>query len=70
MQISPDGAMAATVSQEKTCKVFDVVNFDMINMLKLDFVPVCCGWIFQRWDWIPEHMSIVYRIEFVKQSID
>ena len=47
-QISPDGSMAATVSQEKTCKVFDVVNFDMINMLKLDFVPVCCGWIFQR----------------------
>ena len=47
-QISPDGSMAATVSQEKTCKVFDVVNFDMINMLKLEFVPVCCGWIFQR----------------------
>lgn len=50
MQISPDGCIAATVSQEKTCKVFDVINFDMINMLKLDFVPVCCGWIFQSGD--------------------
>lgn len=30
---------------DKTVKVFDVINFDMINMIKLDFVPNCTEWI-------------------------
>jgi len=28
--------------------VFDVVNFDMINMVKLDYVPRTCAWTFKR----------------------
>ena len=35
--VSADGAMCATIGEDNTCKVFDVVNFDMIMMLKLDF---------------------------------
>ncbi|CED84173.1 peptidyl-prolyl cis-trans isomerase [Phaffia rhodozyma] len=43
---SSDGTVFATVGSDG-CKVFDVVNFDMINMLKLDFEPKTCCWIHQ-----------------------
>uniref|UniRef100_A0A0X3P7H6 peptidylprolyl isomerase n=1 Tax=Schistocephalus solidus TaxID=70667 RepID=A0A0X3P7H6_SCHSO len=43
LAISSDGELACTVSEDKTAKIFDVVNFDMISMMKLNFVPrVCC----------------------------
>ncbi|KAL7058377.1 hypothetical protein AAHC03_016469 [Spirometra sp. Aus1] len=43
LAISSDGELACTVSEDKTAKIFDVVNFDMISMMKLAFVPrVCC----------------------------
>ncbi|KAI0259831.1 hypothetical protein BC834DRAFT_1045054 [Gloeopeniophorella convolvens] len=29
-------------------KVFDVVNFDMINMIKLGFMPKACCWVHRR----------------------
>ena len=32
---------------DKTVKIFDVLNFDMINFLKLDYLPQCCCWV--RW---------------------
>ncbi len=38
-----NGTLLCTISLDKTLKIFDVINFDMINMMKLDFVPsVCC----------------------------
>ncbi|GAB6022344.1 Peptidylprolyl isomerase domain and WD repeat containing protein 1 [Chamberlinius hualienensis] len=39
------GTLFCSVSNDKSLKVFDVVNFDMINMLKLEFIPYCCEWI-------------------------
>jgi len=45
---SRDGSLLATVGKDKACKVFDVVNFDMINMIKLDYVPKACAWIYKR----------------------
>ncbi|XP_065834118.1 peptidylprolyl isomerase domain and WD repeat-containing protein 1-like [Oscarella lobularis] len=43
---SADGLLTATISSDKALKVFDVINFDMINMFKLNFVPNCCEWIY------------------------
>lgn len=40
-----DGTLLCTVSLDKSLKVFDVINFDMINMLKLDFTPSQCCFI-------------------------
>ena len=40
-----DGTLLCTVSLDKSLKVFDVINFDMINMLKLDFIPSHCCFI-------------------------
>jgi hypothetical protein len=32
---------------DKTVKIFDVLNFDMTNFLKLDYASHCCCWV--RW---------------------
>lgn len=39
------GTLLCTASQEKTVKVFDVVNFDMINMISIEFEPYCTEWV-------------------------
>ncbi|KAL9951874.1 hypothetical protein ACROYT_G044613 [Oculina patagonica] len=43
---SADGQVLCSTAEDKSLKVFDVVNFDMINMLRLDYVPGQCEWIF------------------------
>ncbi|XP_035777829.1 peptidylprolyl isomerase domain and WD repeat-containing protein 1-like [Anopheles albimanus] len=39
------GTYLCTASVDKNIKVFDVVNFDMINMLQLDYIPYRVEWI-------------------------
>jgi peptidylprolyl isomerase domain and WD repeat-containing protein 1 len=41
--INHNGTLLATVSNDKTAKVFDVVNFDMINIIKLGEWDVECS---------------------------
>ncbi|KAG7445741.1 peptidyl-prolyl cis-trans isomerase [Guyanagaster necrorhizus] len=45
---SADGQLFATVSDDGTAKVFDVVNFDMINIITLGFTPHSCCWVHRR----------------------
>jgi peptidylprolyl isomerase domain and WD repeat-containing protein 1 len=45
MDVSANGYLLATVSSDKALKVFDVVDFDMINVIDLPFVPSACCWI-------------------------
>jgi len=52
--VNVTGSLLATVATDKAVKVFDVVNFDMINMLKLDYVPTCACWIHKAGDAINE----------------
>lgn len=40
-----DGSLLCTISSDKSLKVFDVINFDMINMLKFDYMPAKCSFI-------------------------
>ncbi|OXG32303.1 peptidylprolyl isomerase domain and WD repeat-containing protein 1 [Cryptococcus neoformans Ze90-1] len=42
---SDDGKLFATVSEGGEGRVFDVVNFDMINILKFPYTPKACCWI-------------------------
>ncbi|XP_014703990.2 peptidylprolyl isomerase domain and WD repeat-containing protein 1 [Equus asinus] len=44
--VSSEGALFCSVGDDKAMKVFDVVNFDMINMLKLGYFPGQCEWIY------------------------
>jgi peptidylprolyl isomerase domain and WD repeat-containing protein 1 len=46
LSISVDGLLMCTISSDKSLKVFDVVNFDMITMIKLGYHPGCCDWVY------------------------
>ena len=48
--VNANGSLLATVAGDKAVKVFDVVNFDMINMIKLDYVPSCAAWVHKPGD--------------------
>lgn len=39
--------MATVCQQDKSVKIFDVENFDMINILRFDFAPRAACWIHQ-----------------------
>ncbi|KAM3959364.1 peptidylprolyl isomerase domain and WD repeat-containing protein 1-like [Aphomia sociella] len=44
------GSLLCTASSEKAIKVFDVVNFDMINMISIEFEPYCTEWVHSAGD--------------------
>eukprot|EP01099_Mayorella_cantabrigiensis_P005333 TRINITY_DN4223_c0_g1_i1.p1 TRINITY_DN4223_c0_g1~~TRINITY_DN4223_c0_g1_i1.p1 ORF type:complete len:663 (+),score=156.82 TRINITY_DN4223_c0_g1_i1:65-1990(+) len=46
LALSADGLYLASTSSDKTIKIFDVLNFDMINLLTLSFTPTLCEWVF------------------------
>ncbi|VDD92961.1 unnamed protein product [Enterobius vermicularis] len=49
--VNHNGTLMSTVCKEdKSLKIFDVPNFDMINMFKLDFAPETACWIHQGYD--------------------
>ncbi|KAI0009114.1 hypothetical protein F4779DRAFT_617944 [Xylariaceae sp. FL0662B] len=45
---SQDGRSFATAGADKTIKIFDVVTFDLLAMLALDYIPRCVCWIHKR----------------------
>ena len=45
MSVSSNDALLCTIGTDQSAKIFDVFNFDMINMIRLEFVPKTCGWI-------------------------
>ncbi|CAG8670190.1 15016_t:CDS:10, partial [Gigaspora rosea] len=48
ISVSADGLLLATTAIDKALKVYDVINFDMINMMKFDYIPNCICWIHRR----------------------
>ncbi|XP_074600089.1 peptidylprolyl isomerase domain and WD repeat-containing protein 1 [Brevipalpus obovatus] len=51
---SCDGSFLATISKDKSMKIFDVLNFDMINMFFFDHSPQSCEWIYTPGEAVPE----------------
>lgn len=47
---SHDGSLCVSISRDRTAKVFDVVGFDMIMMMKLTFTPGVAEWVFKKGD--------------------
>lgn len=48
LTINQNGTLMATVCmQDKSVKIFDIPNFDMINMLSTEFAPRTAAWIHQ-----------------------
>ncbi|XP_060805689.1 peptidylprolyl isomerase domain and WD repeat-containing protein 1 [Amyelois transitella] len=50
ISVNSTGTLLCTASPEKTVKVFDVVNFDMINMISIEFEPHCTEWVHSAGD--------------------
>ncbi|KAI9468436.1 MAG: peptidyl-prolyl cis-trans isomerase cyp15 [Benjaminiella poitrasii] len=48
ISLSADHELLATISDDMSLKVYDITNFDMINMIKLKFKPKACCWIHQK----------------------
>lgn len=40
-----DGSLLCTISDDKSLKVFEVVSFDLMNMLQFDYTPGHCEWV-------------------------
>ncbi|EIN12739.1 peptidyl-prolyl cis-trans isomerase [Punctularia strigosozonata HHB-11173 SS5] len=45
---SVDGQLFASAADDGSVKVFDVGNFDMINMINLPYIPHACCWVHRR----------------------
>lgn len=50
MQVSADGLLCCTISTDRSAKIYDVVNYDMMAMLRLPFVPGAMDWVFKQGD--------------------
>ncbi|TPX41199.1 hypothetical protein SeLEV6574_g06213 [Synchytrium endobioticum] len=48
ISVSDDGTLLATAGADKALKIFDIVNFDMINLIKLQFLPRALCWIYRK----------------------
>ncbi|KAH8703616.1 putative peptidyl-prolyl cis-trans isomerase [Talaromyces proteolyticus] len=46
--VSADGRSFATVGTDKTIKIFDVITFDLLAMINLEFSPRCVCWVHRR----------------------
>lgn len=46
LAVTSSGSELASISRkDKSVKIFDIINFDMINMITLDFEPRCVEWL-------------------------
>jgi peptidylprolyl isomerase domain and WD repeat-containing protein 1 len=51
LTVNHNGTLLATIcAEDKSAKIFDIPNFDMINILKLDFSPSAACWVYQSSD--------------------
>ncbi|KAI1503245.1 hypothetical protein F5X99DRAFT_121015 [Biscogniauxia marginata] len=48
VSVSHDGRSFATAGVDKTIKIFDVITFDLLSMLTLDYTPRCICWVHKR----------------------
>ncbi|XP_034650556.1 peptidylprolyl isomerase domain and WD repeat-containing protein 1 isoform X2 [Drosophila subobscura] len=45
LSTNASGTLLCSAATDQTAKVFDVVNFDMINIIRLGYTPQCTEWI-------------------------
>lgn len=48
VSVSADGRSFATAGVDKSIKIFDVITFDLLSMLTLEFTPRCICWVHHR----------------------
>ncbi|KAL3324850.1 hypothetical protein AABB24_038782, partial [Solanum stoloniferum] len=48
LSVSIDGMLCCTISSDKSLKIYDVVNYDMMSMIRLPFIPGCVEWVYKQ----------------------
>ncbi|TDZ30071.1 Peptidyl-prolyl cis-trans isomerase cyp15 [Colletotrichum spinosum] len=48
VSVSQDGRSFATAGADETIKIFDVITFDLLAMLNINFLPRCICWVHNR----------------------
>ncbi|KAH0454720.1 hypothetical protein IEQ34_016644 [Dendrobium chrysotoxum] len=48
LAVSVDGLFCCTISSDQSVKIYDVVNYDMMVMLRLPFVPGAVEWVYKQ----------------------
>lgn len=47
LAVSFDGLLCCTISNDRSVKIYDVVNYDMMVMMRLSFVPGTIEWVYK-----------------------
>lgn len=50
MQVSVDGLLCCTISNDDAVKIYDVVNYDMMAMIRLPYIPGAVEWVYTHGD--------------------
>ncbi|KAJ8749903.1 hypothetical protein K2173_013818 [Erythroxylum novogranatense] len=50
LAVSVDGLLCCTISDDSSVKIYDVVNYDMMAMIRLPFVPGAAEWVYKQGD--------------------
>ncbi|KAK2424182.1 peptidyl-prolyl cis-trans isomerase CYP71 [Trifolium repens] len=50
LAVSIDGLLCCTISNDRSVKVYDVVNFDMMVMIRLPYIPGAIEWVYNQGD--------------------
>ncbi|XVF05212.1 hypothetical protein REPUB_Repub05bG0152600 [Reevesia pubescens] len=50
MQVSADGLLCSTISNDHSVKVYDVVNYDMMVMIRVPYIPGAIEWVYKQGD--------------------
>ncbi|PKI78737.1 hypothetical protein CRG98_000804, partial [Punica granatum] len=48
--VSVDGMLCCTISNDRSVKIYDVVNYDMMVMIRLPYVPGAVEWVYKQGD--------------------
>lgn len=50
LAVSGDGLLCCTISNDHSVKVYDVVNYDMMVMIRLPYIPGAVEWVYKLGD--------------------
>lgn len=50
LAVSVDGLLCCTISSDQSVKIYDVVNYDMMVMIRLPFIPGAVEWVYKQGD--------------------
>lgn len=54
LAVSADRLLCCTISNDRSVKIYDVVNYDMMVMIRLSFAPGSVEWVYRQGDVKPK----------------